>query len=76
MTLLESSSRKVDPRNVVTLPPLLIPSSSGVATWKLSLPTGPSLIGKSIYAQALVGVSAKPATWRLTNRSIPNVIRR
>ena len=55
----------LDPSTIVNLAPVAIPQPAGMSTLSFLVPNVPSLVGMSLYAQALI--VQQPALARLTN---------
>ena len=58
---------------MVALPPLRIPQPAGMNTLSFLLPNVPTLVGVSLYGQALI--VQQPALARLTNFTADVIIR-
>ena len=55
----------IDVSRAVGLPPFVIPQPTGMSSVSVLVPNDPSLVGVSVFAQALLVPFAGP--WHLTN---------
>ena len=57
----------LDPTQLLTVPPFLIPQPAGVGSVSFTVPNVPSFVGTFVYAQALVVPLTFQTQARLTN---------
>ena len=60
MSLLPLGSLYLDPNSVINLPWVAIPPSTGKGTLEVTVPADASLVGQTVYVQALIVNNARP----------------
>lgn len=63
------------PVGLLVLPPLPIPAPAGKVSLGFTIPGLPALVGRTLFAQALVLHRLDPRSWRFTNSIADTIIR-